>query len=405
MQTCLNTIVGVIILNFNEKHIIDGVRIVEVDIPYAVPFQISGGVSYSRKSLIVELYSEGVIGYGESAPFESPFYSSETISSAKSMLIETLIPRIIGKEIQSIEDMNGILNEDIRGNNFAKAGIETSYWDLVAKKNNVSLKTLLHQKLKELGTTKEYLKNRDFIYSGVSIGIPEDKNFKTLEKWIREYVKEGYKRVKIKIKPGWDLKPIEIARKVVGDNFILWPDANASYNLDQHKEILKEMDKYNCNFIEQPLNHDDIFDHYELSKIIKTPICFDESLKSERIAKQIIKLGVSKVWNIKVQRVGGLYEAAKIYSLASKHGIEVWGGTMPESGVGGESILALSTYAGFKYPACIEPSSRWYGSGEDLKEIEMDDEGRIYLKEGVGIGEINVDNYKKYGDVVYEKHI
>jgi len=389
-------------LYIDEKMVIDGARIVEVDIPYAIPFQISGGLSYSRKSLIIELYSDGVIGYGESAPFEAPFYSSETISSAKAVLSEWLFPKVIGKEIQSIEDINQKLNENIRGNNFAKAGIETAYWDLVAKKNNISLKALLHHKLEELGTTKEYLRNKDYIYSGVSIGIPEDGSYKTLERWVKEYVEEGYKRVKVKIKPGWDLKAIETARNVVGNDFILWPDANASYDLEEHEEILREMDKYNCTFIEQPLNHDDILEHNKLRQVIKTPICFDESLKSERVAKQIIELGVSKIWNIKIQRVGGLYEAAKIYSLASKHEIEVWGGTMPESGIGGASILALSTYAGFKYPACIEPSSRWYGAGKDLKEMKMDDKGRVYLEEEIGIGQINKANYKKYGKVVYE---
>src|SRR5699024_2736916 len=245
-----------------------------VDIPYAIPFQISGGLSYSRKSLIIELYSDGVIGYGESAPFEAPFYSSETISSAKAVLSEWLFPKIIGKEIQSIEDINQKLNENIRGINFAKAGIETAYWDLVAKKNNISLKALLHHKLEELGTTKEYLRNKDYIYSGVSIGIPEDGSYKTLERWVKEYVEEGYKRVKVKIKPGWDLKAIETARNVVGNDFILWPDANASYDLEEHEEILREMDKYNCTFIEQPLNHDDILEHNKLRQVIKTPICF-----------------------------------------------------------------------------------------------------------------------------------
>jgi O-succinylbenzoate synthase len=392
-------------LNINEKFIIDGIRVVEVDIPYAIPFQISGGVSYSRKSLIIELWSDGIVGYGESAPFEAPYYSSETISSAKAMLKEWILPKIIGREIPSIENLNQIINSGIRGNNFAKAGVETAYWDLVAKKNGISLKTLIYHKLEELGTTREYLENNTYIYSGASVGIPEDNSYDTLEKWIKGYMEEGYKRIKIKIRPGWDLKALEIARNVVGDDFILWPDANAAYNLKEHKDVLKEMDKYNCAFIEQPLHHDDILDHHNLDKMIKTPICFDESLKSEKVAEQIIEIDGPKIWNIKVQRVGGLYEAAKIYSLASKHGVEVWGGTMPESGIGGASILALSTFAGFKYPACIEPSSRWYGSGKDLKEMVMDNEGKIHLKEEIGIGEINKDNYEKYGKIVYEKYI
>ena len=389
-------------LNINERIYIDGGRIVEVDIPYAIPFQISGGVSYSRKSLIIELWSDGVVGYGEAAPFEAPFYSSETISSAKAMLQEWLFPKVIGKRIQSIDRINNILNDGIRGNNFAKAGVETAYWDLVAKKNNISLKSLIYEKLKELGTTEEYLKNNSYIYSGASIGIPEDNNYDTFARWVDGYLKEGYRRIKIKIKPGWDIKALETTRKVIGDDFILWPDANASYSLKEHKHILEAMDRFDCSFIEQPLHQDDILEHNKLSNIIKTPICLDESLKSKRVAERLIEIDGPKIWNIKIQRVGGLYEALKIYSLASKYNIEVWGGTMPESGIGGASILALATFAGFKYPACIEPSSRWYGEGKDLKEMVMDKDGKIYLEEEIGIGKINKDNYEKYGKIVYE---
>lgn len=385
-----------------ENFVIDKVRIVEVDIPYAIPFQISGGVSYSRKSLIIELWSDGVVGYGESAPFEAPFYSPETVSSVKAMLAEWLVPRVCGQEIQSIEELNERISEGIRGNQFAKAGIETAYWDLVARKNNISLKALLYQKLEEMGTTEAYLQNSNYVYSGVSIGIPEDRSYETLGKWIKTYQEEGYRRIKLKIKPGWDLKALETARLILGYDFMLWPDANASYDLNNHVDLLKEMDRYRCSFIEQPLHYDDIIEHTELGGIISTPVCFDESLKSARLAGQIIKMDGPKIWNIKIQRVGGLLEAAKIYSLASRHKIEVWGGTMPESGIGGAFILALSTFAGFKYPACIEPSSRWYGTGKDMKEIEMDKSGRICLQEETGIGQINEENYQKYGKTVYE---
>ncbi|GAA0716426.1 o-succinylbenzoate synthase [Clostridium malenominatum] len=392
-------------MKIDESLYIEGIRIVEVNILYAIPFQISGGISHSRKSLIIELLSQGLVAYGESAPFEAPFYSSETISSAKSMLTEWIIPKILGKKFETIKEFNEEINNGIRGNNFAKAGVETAYWDLVAKKNNISLKKLIEYKLREMGTKEDYLKNKDYIYSGVSIGIPDDNNYVTLENWVEKYLEEGYKRVKIKIRPGWDIKPIELTRKIVGDDFILWPDANASFDFEEHREVLKKMDLYNCNFIEQPLHHDDILEHHSLSKYINTPICFDESLKSERVAKQIIELNFPSIWNIKIQRVGGLYEALKIYSLASKYGVEVWGGTMPESGIGGASILALSTFEGFKYPACIEPSSRWYGKGKDIKELIMDSNGRIELKEEIGIGEINIENYKKYGSLLYEIYV
>jgi O-succinylbenzoate synthase len=390
-------------LRIDESFTVKGVKIVEINIPYAIPFQISGGISYSRKSLIVEVIGEeGITAYGESAPFEAPFYSSETISSAKAMLIEWLLPRVVGRKFGSIEELNRVLSDGIRGNNFARAGIETACWDLVAKKNGISLKELIIYKLKQMDTSEEYLKSKDYILSGVSVGIPEDNNYDTLAQWVENYVKEGYRRVKIKIKPGWDLKAIETARSVLDQDFPFWVDANASFDLHKHLNVLKQMDSFNCLFLEQPLHHDDLLDHYMLSKEIKTPLCFDESLKSDRIANQVVSLGVSKIWNIKIQRVGGLLEALKIYSLASKNDVVVWGGTMPESGIGAVSILSLASLSGFKYPADVEASSRWYGPGHDLIEINMDSQGRIYVPDGPGIGEINMDNYHKFGKTIYE---
>lgn len=385
-----------------ENYAIDRVTVREVTIPYATPFQISGGVSYSRKSLIVELWCDGTVGYGESAPFVAPFYSSETLTSAKAMLSEWLIPKIAGTEVESIESLNTILSSGIRGNNFAKAGIETAYWDLVAKKNHLSLKELVATKLKTMGTSLAYQRSGNIIESGVSIGIPEDLSIDTLDSWIRSYRDDGFRRIKLKVKPGWDLKPLERAREILGDHFLLWPDANASYNLDKHMERLEAMDEYNCCFIEQPLHHDDILDHSTLGRHIRTPICLDESLKSERIAKQVIETDGPKVWNIKIQRVGGLYEACRIYSLASRRGVEVWGGTMPESGIGAAAIMALASFEGFQYPACIEPSRRWYGDGRDLIEIVMNSDGIIRVTEDEGIGAINESNYRQFGKSVYE---
>src|SRR5690606_36916101 len=141
-----------------------------------------------------------------------------------------------------------------------------------------------------------------YIYSGASIGIPEDNNYDTLARWVDGYLKEGYRRIKIKIKPGWDIKALETTRKVIGDDFILWPDANASYSLKEHKHILEAMDRFDCSFIEQPLHQDDILEHNKLSNIIKTPICLDESLKSKRVAERLIEIDGPKIWNIKIQR-------------------------------------------------------------------------------------------------------
>ena len=384
----------------NEGFRIDQIRMKEVSIPFKIPFQISGGISYVRKSLIIELESEGVIGYGESAPFEAPFYSSETISSVKAVLKEWIFDRIIGKEIESIAGLNYLLAAGIRGNNFAKAGVENAYWDLVAKKNKLSLKELIEFKLKEMGVAEEYLKSTDYVESGVSIGIPQNQSLETFANWIKKYYEEGYQRIKIKIKPGWDLKPVEIVRKILGYNYPFWTDANSSYHLDQHLEIFKAMDQYKCLFHEQPLSHDDILDHLKLVREIETPICFDESLKSDKIAQDIVDLDISKIWNIKVQRLGGLWFALKTYKIAVENGVKLWGGTMPETGIGAMSILNLASFSGFKYPADVEPSSRWYLADSDLIEMEMK-EGRIYIPEGLGIGDINKNNYERYSQYIW----
>lgn len=376
---------------------IDRIRLVEIDIPYATPFQISGGISYSRKSLIIELISNGVIAYGESAPFEAPFYSSETISSAKAMLLEWIFPRILKKTIKSIDDLNKIINEGIRGNNFAKAGVENAYWDLVAKVNNISLKQLITKKMRQLGVPEPFISSKDYIESGVSVGIPADRSYQTLAQWVQGYLAEGYRRIKIKVKPGWDVEAALVTRKVIGSEFPFWIDANASFNIEDHLAILKELDQFDCIFYEQPLQHNDLVDHSRLKEFIKTPVCFDESLKSYKTAQDTLFLDAAKIWNIKIQRVGGLLEALKIYNLAVKNGVKLWGGTMPESGIGAMPMLNLASFAGFVYPADIEPSSRWYGPGQDLIEMEMNKQGQIMVPAGIGIDNINMDNYLRYG--------
>jgi O-succinylbenzoate synthase len=386
----------------DESTVIESVKLYEIKIPLTIPFQISGGVSYSRSSLIVVLESNGIKGYGESAPFDEPYYSSETISSVKALYLDLLFNRIKGRRIDSIEDINAILNVGIRGNNFAKAGIEDAYWDLLCNKNNILLKDLIEYKLKSMGVKSEFLESKKYIESGVSIGIPEDGNINTLLKWVNGYMEEGYRRLKLKIKPGWDVKPVEAVRSLVGD-FPLWVDANSSFDLEIHKDIFKEMDKYNCLFYEQPLHHDDILDHLQLSKYVKTPICLDESLKSSRVAAQVVSIGASKIWNIKIQRIGGLLEGLKIYKIASENGVSLWGGTMPESGVGAMPILNLACFNLFKYPADVEASKRWYGADNDLVELKMNNHGRIFVSDSIGTEKmINITNFKKYGKLIYE---
>ncbi len=381
----------------NESAVIDSVELYEIKIPLKEPFQISGGVSYFRRSLIVVLNSGDIKAYGEAAPFDEPYYSSETISSVKALYEDLLFNRIAGKKIESIEHINSILNIGVRGNNFAKAGIENAYWDLICRKNNITMKQLIVYKLRQLKVDEEYLEAKNYIESGVSVGIPVDNSIDTLKTWIKEYMDHGYRRIKIKVKPGWDLEALQATRDVIGD-FPLWIDANSSYDFDLHKDVLKQMDEYGCLFYEQPLHHDDILEHAKLAKEVNTSICLDESLKSYKVAKQVLETEAAKIWNIKIQRIGGLLEGLKIYKLAVENDIKLWGGTMPESGIGAIPILNLASFPGFKFPADVEASERWYGQGNDLIELEMSKDGRIAVPECVGIESlINKDNFKKYG--------
>lgn len=385
----------------DEKARIERISLIEVDIPFVTPFSISGGTSRSRKSIIVELESDDIIAYGEAPPFEAPFYSSETIASAKSMLIDWLCLRVYGHEVESIIGLNTSLREGVRGNNFAISGIETAYWDLVAKKNGLRLRDLIVYKLRELGTAKAQLRYEDYVESGASLGIPPGEDLAVLGRWINQTAEEGFRRIKFKIRPGWDDAPLCLARKVLGSGFPIWADANASYELGKHASALKALDEHGCLFLEQPLGREDLLDYARLVGIINTPICVDESLDSLKAARNIIELGFSRIWNIKVHRMGGLWPAINAYKLAVDNGIALWGGTMPESGIGSMCILSLATLSGFKYPADVAMSEKWYGRGTDLKEIEMKPDGRIFLPEGAGIGEINMDNLKRFGRLIW----
>lgn len=385
-----------------ESAIIDSIRVVEVKIPLAVPFQISGGICRFRHSLIVELTSEGVTGYGESAPFDGPFYSSETFSSVRWLLEECLLPRLAGRRIEGIEPLNELLTAGVRGNPFARAGVETAYWDLVARKNRLPLREWLRHYLRRIGVPEPYLATRDTVESGVSVGIPEDASYDTLRRWVEDYAREGYRRIKIKVKPGWDVEAVRVSREVLGHDFPFWVDANASFDLEQHLGVFQAIDYYHCLFYEQPLHHDDILDHAALARQVGTPICLDESLKSYRVGKQVLQQQASAIWNIKVQRVGGLLEAIKLYHLAVNNGVSLWAGTMPETGIGAMAILALGSFSGFRYPSDVESSRRWFGSGQDLVEIEVTPDGRIELSDAPGIGPINVENYHRYGKPILE---
>ena len=381
----------------HERVKIDAIRVRELRLPLRTPFRISGGVLLERRSWIVEIDSDGVVGYGESAPNDEPFYSEETLGTARTLFEELYLPRLIGREFESIDAFDEELRRGVRGNPFARVGLENAYWDLCCRRSGVSLVEAINRRLESLGVDAAARTPAPSIDSGVAVGIPEDGRLDTLRRRVDEYLEEGYRRVKIKIRPDWSTEACRVVRRAAGDGFPFWTDANAAFEIGRDIDTLRGMDEFGLLFHEQPLHHRDLVDHARLAKEIDTPICLDESLTSTRTGRAALELDASRIWNIKVQRVGGLCEATRIYKLAVDNGVKLWGGTMPESGIGAQPIIALAAFTAFVFPADVEPSDRWYEPGHDPVEIEMGRDGKIAVPDSAGVGDrILPDRYERF---------
>lgn len=345
------------------------------------PFETSFGKTYDRHCVLVEVEEKGgEVGWGETPVDDGPWYSYETVETTLYIYKQYMIPKLL--ELRSLTHPKEFLEfvENVRGYRMAKAGIEMALWDLKAKLDGVPL-------YKEIGGV------RNFITSGVSIGIIGDEG--ALIKAVGKYLEAGYRRIKIKIKQGWDVGPVKLIRKEFGE-IPLQVDANAAYTLN-HLNVFKELDNYSLLMIEQPLNYEDLSDHAELQSQLKTNICLDESIKSIHDAKAAAKLGSCKVINIKPARVGGLYESKLIHDFTMSSGIPVWIGGMLETGVGRGHLVAAATLPNVKYPSDISGSDRYWD--EDLVEppwtIRRD--GTIMLPEKSGIGvEVIRERLNKY---------
>ena len=345
------------------------IELSEIALPLVEPFIISGGTITERRSLILVLHDEeGNRGYGECPPFELPFYSEETLAGARYLLERVLIPRIHGRTFDSVEDVDAALRGGVRGNPFARAALETAAWDLEAARMRVSLADRLGEKL-GVTTAPE-------VPCGVALGIPQDRQITTLLQWVSSAVDTGYRRIKIKIAPGWDLEPVrEVTQILAGTGLPLTVDANGAYEWPAHERVLLSIDDFGLLYIEQPLAPDELLGHAKLDRELHTPVCVDETLRDARAARQIMELAGPKVWNIKVHRVGGLTEVCRIYRIAEEYGATLWAGTMPESGIGSQAALAAASLPLFTYPSDLEPSERWFGRGNDTIELTMNRKG------------------------------
>ncbi|MEZ5306226.1 MAG: o-succinylbenzoate synthase [Pyrinomonadaceae bacterium] len=348
---------------------IEKIELFEIHMPLVHFFETSFGRTYERRIILARVTDEeGHEGWGECTCGEIPTYSEEWTDSCWETISSILSPMLVGVEFDSAEDVWGLF-EKIRGNRMSKATLETAVWDLEAKKLGKPL-------WQHLGGT------RDRIDCGVSIGI-QDTVPELIEK-IRTEVDAGYKRIKIKIAPGWDRDVIAVVRREFGD-ILLMGDANSAYRLED-VPLFKQMESFDLMMYEQPLSHDDIFDHAKLQKVIDTPICLDESIHSPDDARKAAELEACKIINVKLGRVGGHAQAKLVEATARAAGIPVWCGGMLESGIGRAHNIAMSTLAGFTLPGDVSASKRYWSEDIIEPEVEVTSDGQIIVPNKPGIG-------------------
>jgi len=352
---------------------IEKIELRHIKMELVSPFTTSMGTEYDEEHIIVRVDSEGLTGWGECVAEGTPFYSYETVTTAWHILLDFLIPSILGKNISSVSEAISSY-EKVRGHRMAKAGLEAALWDLFAKSKGISLSKMFGGKKEKIDV-------------GVSIGI--QSSVQDLIRKVEAYLVEGYKRIKIKIAPGNDIQFVKAVRKEFPD-ILLQVDANSAYEL-KDINLFKQMDDYNLLLIEQPLGYDDIFEHSKLQRELETPICLDESIHSLADTRAAIELDSCRVINIKPGRVGGFSESKLIHDYCASENIPVWCGRMLESGIGRAGNVALASLPNFILPGDISASKRYYK--EDIVEPEfvLNKDGTIDVpvKPGIGV-EVNM---------------
>ncbi len=351
---------------------IEKVELRQTKMELVSPFETSLGVELFEEHIIVRVDGDGVTGWGEVVVEPTPSYSYETLTTAWHILGEFVVPSILGKEFAGIEEAIESYKW-VRGHRMAKAGVEAALSDAFAKSKGLSLSAFLG------GTRKR-------IPVGVSVGLQSSPS--KLVEVITDYLQDGYKRIKIKIAPGRDLELVTAVRKEYPD-IQLQVDANSAYTLNDI-EMLRALDGFNLQLIEQPLGYDDIYDHSILQRKINTPLCLDESIYNVSDTKAAIELGSCKIINIKPGRVGGYTESIKIHDYCASKNIPVWHGGMDESGIGRGGNVALASLPNFVLPGDISASKRYYKVDIVEPEFVIDSNGTMEVPTKPGIGvEVN----------------
>lgn len=348
---------------------IDQIILRQIQMPLVHFFETSFGRTYDRSMVLVEVKCGGVSGWGEATCGENPFYNEEWTDSAWLLLKDYIAPRVLNHEFASAADV-AARSAHIRGHRMARGGMEAAVWDLEARMAGVPL-------WKQIGGGA-----RREIACGVSIGI-QDSVPQLLQK-IETEINAGYQRIKMKIKPGWDIDVIREVRKAF-PSIKLMADANSAYTL---KDIdhLKRLDEFYLMMIEQPLAHDEIIDHVPLQAALQTPICLDECIRSAHQAEQAIRMKACGIINIKLGRVGGFTEAIKVHDVCERNHVPVWCGGMLEAGIGRAHNIALSTLSNFVLPGDVSASKRYWKRDIITPEVEVTPHGTIEIRDEPGFG-------------------
>ena len=348
------------------------VRLFDVRLPLVRPFETSFGRIDAREFVLVAVDADGATGWGECVADVDPFYSEETTSTAWYVLSSVLVPWVLGRTFNHPRDVFGAWSR-VRGHRMAKAALEMAMWDAYARREGRPLCEVLGAGPRPIA-------------AGVSIGIQPSTD--ALVERVSAELADGYRRIKIKIKPGWDHRPVEAIRSKLG-GILLMVDANAAYTVAD-AATLTSLDPFDLMMIEQPLDYDDLVDHARLQASLRTPICLDESIKGPKTAVDALGLGACRIINIKPGRMGGFTPSLAVHEIARNRGIPLWHGGMLESGIGRAHNLPLSTLPGFTLPGDVAASKRYFVPDLIDPPIDVKPDGCIDVPPGPGIGVVPV---------------
>ena len=346
---------------------LEGVELRRIHLPLVSPFRTSFGTETARDVLLVRAITPEAEGWGECVAMEEPLYSSEYVDAAQAVIRDHLLPRLF-----ALDDVTGAAVGPalaaVKGHRMAKAALETAVLDAELRTAGVRLAD-------HLGAV------RDAVDAGVSVGIMD--SVPTLLDAVSGYLDAGYRRIKLKIEPGWDVEPVGAVRAQFGDDVLLQVDANTAYTLADARHLAR-LDPFDLLLIEQPLDEEDVLGHAKLARLIKTPVCLDESITSAHIAAAAIELGACAIVNIKPGRVGGYLEARRIHDVCAAHGIPVWCGGMLETGIGRAANVALAALPNFTLPGDTSASDRYFA--QDVTAPFVLEDGRLRVPTGPWIG-------------------